>query len=183
MLTLSKASKRQLDDWGINNAKVMRFWCDLNLYRPKQFTVMFIGRPLKIKGINIVKQVEQKMRELDFIYVTDMPKKYVPYMYRLADIVVVPSLYNEAYGLVAMEALACGVPVIASNRGGLKEIAPNEDFMMLIEPLPSILENAIWIMVRRLLMDKNLKEKCRAYALQHFHPINAEIILNEYRKA
>lgn len=43
------------------------------------------------------------------------------YFYRQADVVAVPSRY-ETFGLVAAEAQACGVPVVAFNVGGLKEI-------------------------------------------------------------
>jgi len=38
--------------------------------------------------------------------------------YRAADLAVVPS-YNESFGLVALEAQACGTPVVAANVGGL----------------------------------------------------------------
>ncbi|HET7762956.1 MAG TPA: glycosyltransferase, partial [Phycicoccus sp.] len=38
--------------------------------------------------------------------------------YRAADLVAVPS-HSESFGLVAVEALACGTPVVASNVGGL----------------------------------------------------------------
>jgi D-inositol-3-phosphate glycosyltransferase len=38
--------------------------------------------------------------------------------FRAADLVVVPS-YNESFGLVAIEAQACGTPVVAANVGGL----------------------------------------------------------------
>ncbi len=39
-------------------------------------------------------------------------------MYRAADVVAVPS-YNESFGLVALEAQACGTPVVAASVGGL----------------------------------------------------------------
>jgi len=39
--------------------------------------------------------------------------------YRAADLVVVPS-YNESFGLVALEAQACGTPVVAARVGGLR---------------------------------------------------------------
>ena len=42
----------------------------------------------------------------------------LPTLYRAADVCVVPSYY-ESFGLVAVEALACGTPVIASRVGGL----------------------------------------------------------------
>lgn len=42
-------------------------------------------------------------------------------IYNIADVSVVPSR-SEAFGLVAIEAMACGVPVVGSNEGGIKDI-------------------------------------------------------------
>jgi UDP-glucose:(glucosyl)LPS alpha-1,2-glucosyltransferase len=42
-----------------------------------------------------------------------------------AAIVIVPSRWNEPFGLTALEALACGAPLIVSPRGGLPEVAGN----------------------------------------------------------
>ncbi|MBE3581646.1 MAG: glycosyltransferase family 4 protein [Thermoanaerobacteraceae bacterium] len=42
-------------------------------------------------------------------------------LYRLAEVAVFPSLY-EPFGIVALEAMAAGVPVVVSETGGLKEI-------------------------------------------------------------
>lgn len=42
----------------------------------------------------------------------------LPYYYSASDAVVVPSFY-ESFGMVALEAMACGVPVVASQVGGL----------------------------------------------------------------
>lgn len=50
-----------------------------------------------------------------------------------ADVFVVPSLY-EGYGRVALEAMACGTPVIASNVGGLKEIIEHRTTGFLVQP-------------------------------------------------
>jgi len=43
-------------------------------------------------------------------------------LYRAADICVVPSLWDEPFGLVAVEAMACGRPVCVSRAGGLQHI-------------------------------------------------------------
>lgn len=46
----------------------------------------------------------------------------VPELYRGMDLVVVPSQWDEPFGLVAAEALASEVPVVATRRGGLSEV-------------------------------------------------------------
>jgi glycogen(starch) synthase len=53
-------------------------------------------------------------------------------VYRMAEAVVVPSLY-EPFGLVALEAMAAGAPVIASSAGGLAEIV-TEGVGLLVPP-------------------------------------------------
>jgi D-inositol-3-phosphate glycosyltransferase len=42
----------------------------------------------------------------------------LPYYYSAADVLIMPSHY-ESFGMVALEAMACGTPVVASQVGGL----------------------------------------------------------------
>jgi len=42
--------------------------------------------------------------------------------YRAADLLVLPSIWQESYGLPVAEAMACGVPVLASASGGVPEL-------------------------------------------------------------
>jgi D-inositol-3-phosphate glycosyltransferase len=48
----------------------------------------------------------------------------LPYYYSAAEALVMPSLY-ESFGMVALEAMACGTPVIASEVGGLGYLVQN----------------------------------------------------------
>jgi glycosyltransferase involved in cell wall biosynthesis len=50
------------------------------------------------------------------------------------DVLVVPSLLSETFGRVVIEAYAHGVPVIASNRGGIPELVEPGDTGYLIDP-------------------------------------------------
>lgn len=52
--------------------------------------------------------------------------------YRAADVVVVPSR-SESFGLVAAEAQACGIPVVASNTGGLPYVVNASESGLLVE--------------------------------------------------
>jgi glycogen(starch) synthase len=70
-------------------------------------------------------------------------------LYQRAQVVVVPS-YFEPFGMVALEAMACGRPVIASSVGGLKEIieddvqgylVPTGDYLQLAQRLAHLILN------------------------------------------
>lgn len=53
--------------------------------------------------------------------------------YNIADVVVVPSYY-EPFGIVPLEAMACGTPVVASNTGGLKYTVKDKLTGLLAKP-------------------------------------------------
>jgi len=58
----------------------------------------------------------------------------LPYYYSAAEVVVVPSHY-ESFGLVALEAMACGTPVVASETGGLAFLVRDGETGILLEDL------------------------------------------------
>ena len=54
-------------------------------------------------------------------FVGTVKQKDLPLYYNAADVCVIPSYY-ESFGLVALESLACGTPVIASRVGGMESV-------------------------------------------------------------
>lgn len=60
--------------------------------------------------------------------------KDIPGMYSNSDIVVVPSIWGEPFGLTALEAMSCEIPVIASKVGGLQETISDGVNGLLFEP-------------------------------------------------
>lgn len=61
-----------------------------------------------------------------------IPREDLPLLYNMASLFVFPSLY-EGFGLPPLEAMACGVPVIASTRGALPETTGGA--ALLVDPL------------------------------------------------
>lgn len=68
----------------------------------------------------------------------------VPDIFRSARVAVMPSIWPEAFGYAAIEAMACARPVIASRVGGLPEVVEHNVTGLLVPPGdPSALANAI----------------------------------------
>jgi len=58
----------------------------------------------------------------------------MPELYRRARVIVVPTMWPEPFGLVALESMACGIPVIAHRIGGLSELVQDGETGFLIAP-------------------------------------------------
>jgi D-inositol-3-phosphate glycosyltransferase len=112
--------------------------------------VLFVGRIEPLKGIDVLvqamarldtaarllvvggdaKDVQRKTELMEIAatlgiedrvtFLDAVPHSDLPLYYNAADVCVVPSYY-ESFGLVALESMACGVPVVVSRVGGLKE--------------------------------------------------------------
>lgn len=80
----------------------------------------------------------QQMEQQKLLHcVGAIPRSQMSDFWNSASIAVVPSLY-EPFGLVALEALACGVPVVASSVGGLREIVVDDECGILVPPGDSV---------------------------------------------
>lgn len=63
--------------------------------------------------------IQQKSLNTYIHFIGSQPHHLLPFYYSAADVVVVPSSY-ETFGLVALEAMACGASVVATSTGGLE---------------------------------------------------------------
>jgi len=92
-------------------------------------------------------RLEQKTRDLgisDRVVFTGMvPEEIKPDLYRLADVYVMPSR-GEGFGFVFLEAMACGIPVVASKVDGSREAVRDGELGNIVDPdNPAEIEAAI----------------------------------------
>ena len=89
--------------------------------RPKLITIIMGGA--SGTGLGEVERLKDLVSWLNISDVVrfenPVPRNQIPQWYRAADLVCVPS-YSESFGLVALEAQACGTPVVATAVGGLR---------------------------------------------------------------
>ncbi len=164
-----------------------------------KFIVSFFGRLVEEKGVNVLLEAI-KLSDPKIIFLiygegplkneidkTTKQFKNVKYMgivspnelslhYSASDMVVMPSLHDEGFGRVAVGALLCGTPVIASDKGALPEVI-NESVGKIIKPTPEDITGAINFFYTNQIELKKRALRAREYAKTKFSNKNAEKII------
>ncbi|MDY6893963.1 MAG: glycosyltransferase family 4 protein [Thermotogota bacterium] len=159
-----------------------------------RFTILFVGRLLVKKGVlDLIEAVERIKTPINLIIVGtgDLKEEIIiktkknnqikfmggilnselPIYYSAADLTIIPSNYEELFGRVIIESLACGTPVIGTNVGGISEVLSPE-VGLLIDPG----SHNIYTAIIKLRDDKTLLEemtqKSRKYIMENFSKKN-----------
>lgn len=93
----------------------------------------------------------------------------------IADLFILPSEY-ESFGLAALEAMACGVPVISTDAGGLPEvqIQGHTGFMSGVGDVESMADDALAI------LDHDALPRFKKAALAHAEEFAKEVVIPQY---
>ncbi len=134
--------------------------------------VLFAGRISKLKGADAVKAMFERLRMLEpaavlliagtvgeasgCVYTGWLSAGTMRVAYVASDVVVYPSLYLDPFGLINIEAMASGKPVVASTSGGASEVVEDGVTGFVVDPNDSEVFAA---RVAQLLKDHTLAHK------------------------
>jgi D-inositol-3-phosphate glycosyltransferase len=109
------------------------------------------------------------------------PQERLALLYCLADVVVMPS-HTESFGLVALEAQACGTPVVVAAVGGLRDVIADGQTGYLVEGRdPKAYSDAIAKVLQAPPADKQtMRESARRRALRFSWERTVDLLLPEY---
>jgi glycosyltransferase involved in cell wall biosynthesis len=136
---------------------------------PKEAYWLFVGALGRHKGIHVLLEAYARLREApplvligprwhdtpeslprNVVALGGLPHDAVMAAWRGAALGLVPSVFPDPCPTVALEAMACGVPLVASRIGGLPDIVAHEESGILIEPGNA---DALEAALRRLMAD------------------------------
>ncbi|XOB40928.1 MAG: glycosyltransferase family 4 protein [Candidatus Nealsonbacteria bacterium] len=186
-----------LDKFNINVSKIKKY-CD------GKINLLFVGRIEERKGLiyllKAFKILNKRFLNLRLIIVGDGPlesecKKYVknnklkevifegrvkgsiaPY-YRTADVFISPALYRESFGLVLLEAMACGAPVVAFANQGYREVLKNKSsgrFLTKPKDYKSLAKK-----IEILIKNPGLREKVSSKGIEEVKQYSWQTITNQ----
>ncbi len=181
------------------------------IIRPEKYHVSGKGdfitmiNPHPLKGLDLALKVADLCHDLPFLFVEGWPlnaqeraeffpqikargnirfikpQKDMRRVYGQTKILIVPSRWEEAFGRVAAEAQISGIPVIASERGGLPESVGPGGFLMPPDAGPEEWAEK----VRHLYSNEKLYEELSQKALMHSQrpAMNSDLQTDQWEKA
>lgn len=124
---------------------------------------------------NITEEIKDTVLFTGYINNWDLPNYY-----SISDLVVIPSIWDEPAGLVALEAMAIGVPIISSYSGGIPEYI-NEGSALIVRKNNDFITN-LANSIQYLLNDKTLQMELVISGEKQITKFSREKYFNEFLK-
>ncbi len=218
VLTLSRQSKKEIEELGIDPKKitVFTYWIDLKKFKAQSlklkakkklnwdsnFVVLFVGRLVEEKGILVLLEAAKKWNKnitlvivgtgplgesikyqvssiKNIKYIGKVDNNDLPKYYNAADVTIVPSIHEEGFGRVILESLACGTPVIGSNRGAIPE-AMDETVGKLIDATLENIKKSVEYYYKNSEILEKLSQNAKKYTEKKYSNQNICSIISKY---
>jgi phosphatidylinositol alpha-mannosyltransferase len=114
----------------------------------------------------------------------DVPDAQLPSVYASADVFVAPATGQESFGVVLLEAMAAGVPIVATDIEGYREVVGNGAYALLVRPGdPAALARGIERLLESPLLARRLASAGRRRVQRFSWPILTDEIERTYDHA
>jgi glycosyltransferase involved in cell wall biosynthesis len=92
------------------------------------------GSPERSERVRYARSLKEMLRTVPHTITGGVPPEEVPDIYRLGDLLLITSRFQEPFSMVAIEAMASGLPVMALRKGGMVEYMVHNENALLIDP-------------------------------------------------
>ncbi len=155
--------------------------------------IVYSGIITKRKGVHLIASVAKRLQHLDIEWVFIGSKddgfksiegfqniRYIPYLehdmllkeFHISDIFILPS-YLDSWGMVVIEAMACGLPVIVSENTGAKDAVTNDcGFVIPIDDTDALANKVLYFYNNRTeieRMGRAASKEAQKYTWDNYH--------------
>ncbi len=131
----------------------------------------------------LMNQIKSWNEEKFFTFTGFLSPSLIPEMHQILDIAIYPSILDsESFGVSVIESMACEVPVIVSDKGGLVEVVAQDETGFIV---PAHNAQAIYLKMKELVQSESRRTAMgkagRMHVLRHYNFVdNAQIIKKQY---
>jgi phosphatidylinositol alpha-mannosyltransferase len=125
--------------------------------RFKDFRLIVVGPSTRL--LRLYQKMAEDLQLPDVVFTDFIPNPELPEYYRTADIFCAPATGGESFGIVLLEAMASGKPIVATSIEGYASVLSHNEEGLLVPPKD---ENALADALVTLLEDQKMRERMGA---------------------
>jgi phosphatidyl-myo-inositol alpha-mannosyltransferase len=158
---------------------LLRAW-PLILERVPEARLVVVGRGRPLEGYRRF-AARQGWSEQDVVFAGYVPSEDLPRYYQAADVFCAPNTGQESFGIVLLEAMAAGAPIVASDIPGYRDVVADGEHGLLVEPKnPAAIADAVSRLLSNPEMRAQMRRAGQAKARNYDWPRVAAQVLDFY---